>query len=240
MEGDVNMTIEGNVSADAGLRILWDERGYVLTDGGVERVAVPVGGDVGVDHYEAITVNVEDGSVTREYVSLVPYFGIEDAAEYGEYRIVEPGGLLVDAARLVATAAHAGQVDKGGAPYIEHPAFVADRVRELGGDEVAVAAAWLHDVVEDTPVSLDALASVFHADVVDTVDGVTRRRGEEYGEFVARAILGGRSRLVKLADVEHNLDVSRLPGGGVDLSEADVARLVRYERARNVLAGVEA
>ena len=229
------MTVEGNVSADAGLRILWGERGYVLTDGGVERVAVPVGGDMGVDHYDAITVNVEDGSIGREYVSLVPYFGIEDADEYGEYRAVEPGGLLVEAARLVATAAHASQVDKGGNPYIEHPRFVADRVRELGGDEASVAAAWLHDVVEDTAVSLGALASVFPADVVDTVDGVTRRRGEEYGEFVARAILGGRSRLVKLADVEHNLDVSRLPYSGAVLSDADRARLARYRRARDLL-----
>ena len=240
MEGDVNMTIEGTASADAGLRILWDERGYVLTDGGVERVAVPVGGDMGVDHYEAITVNVEDGTLGREYVSLVPYFGIEDAAEYGEYRAVEMGGLLVEAARLVATAAHAGQVDKGGAPYIEHPAFVADRVRWLSGDEVEVAAAWLHDVVEDTPVSLDALASVFPARVVEAVDGLTRREGEPYFEYIERARENRVARTVKRCDLAHNLDVSRLPGGGVDLSEADVARLVRYERARNVLAGVEA
>lgn len=233
------MTIEGNASADAGLRILWSERGYVLTDGAVERVAVPVGGDVGVDHYEAITVSVADGSLVREYVSLVPYFGIEDAAEYGEYRAVETGGLLVEAARLVATAAHAGQFDKGGAPYIEHPAFVADRVRWLGGDEVEVAAAWLHDVVEDTPVSLDALASVFPARVVEAVDGLTRREGESYFEYIERAGENRVARTVKRCDLAHNLDTSRLPGGGVDLSEADVARLVRYERARNVLAGVE-
>lgn len=240
MEGDVNMTVEGNVSADAGLRILWGERGYVLTDGAVERVAVPVGGDVGVDHYEAVTVNIEDGSIVREYVSLVPYFGIEDASEYGEYRTVEPGDLLVEAARLVATAAHAGQVDKGGAPYIEHPAFVADRVRWLGGDEVEVAAAWLHDVVEDTAVSLDALASVFPARVVEAVDGLTRREGESYFEYIERARENRVARTVKRCDLAHNLDTSRLPGGGVDLSEADVARLVRYERARAILAGVEA
>jgi len=232
------MTIEGNVSADAGLRILWGERGYVLTDGAVERVAVPVGGDVGVDHYEAITVNVEDGSLGREYVSLVPYFGIEDAAEYGEYKTVEPGGLLVEAARLVATAAHAGQVDKGGAPYIEHPAFVADRVRWLGSDEVEVAAAWLHDVVEDTAVSLDALAAVFPARVVEAVDALTRREGEPYFEHIERARENRVARTVKRCDLAHNLDTSRLPGGGVDLSEADVARLVRYERARTILAEV--
>ena len=225
--------------AGEGLCILWSERGYTLTDGGVERVAVPVGGDVGVDHYEAIAVNVGDGTLSREYVSLVPYFGIEDAAEYGEYRVVEPGGLLVEAARLVAEAAHAGQVDKGGAPYIEHPAFVADRVRWLGGDEVEIATGWLHDVVEDTAVSLDALASVFPARVVEAVDGLTRRECEPYFEYIER--VGGDSvaRTVKCCDLAHNLDTSRLPGGGVDLSEADVARLVRYERARNVLDGVE-
>ena len=205
--------------ADAGLRILWGERGYVLTDGGVERVAVPVGGDVGVDHYEAITVNIEDGSLGREYVSLVPYFGIEDADEYGEYHTIEPGGLLVEASRLVATAAHAGQVDKGGAPYIEHPAFVADRVRWLGGDEV-----------------LDALASVFPARVVEAVDALTRREGESYFEYIERAGGDSVARTVKRCDLAHNLDTSRLPGGGVDLSDADVARLVRYERARTILA----
>lgn len=225
--------------AGEGLRILWSERGYTLTDGGVERVAVPVGGGVGVDHYEVITVNVEDGTLGREYVSLVPYFGIEDAVEYGEYRVVEPGGLLVEAARLVATAVHAGQVDKGGAPYIEHPAFVADRVRWLGGDEVAAAVAWLHDVVEDTTVSLDALASVFPARVVEAVDGLTRREGEPYFEYIERAGGDSVARTVKRCDLEHNLDVSRLPGGGVDLSEADRARLAKYERARGVLLAGE-
>lgn len=215
--------------ADAGLRILWGERGYVLTDGAVERVAVPVGGDVGVDHYEAITVNVEDGSLGREYVSLVPYFGIEDAAEYGEYKTVEPGGLLVEAARLVATAAHAGQVDKGGAPYIEHPAFVADRVRELGGDEAAVAAGWLHDVVEDTGFMLDALASVFPESVMGAVDALTRRDGEPYFDYVERARGNEVACLVKISDLEHNLDESRL-GDGADV-EAVASRMERYREA---------
>lgn len=215
--------------AGEGLRILWSERGYTLTDGGVERVAVPVGGDMGVDHYEAITVHVEDGSLGREYVSLVPYFGIEDAAEYGEYRTVEPGWLLVEAARLVATAAHAGQVDKGGAPYIEHPAFVADRVRELGGDEAAVAAGWLHDVVEDTGFMLDALASVFPESVMGAVDALTRRDGEPYFDYVERARGNEAACLVKISDLEHNLDESRL-GDGADV-EAVASRMERYREA---------
>lgn len=79
------------------------------------------------------------------------------------------------------------ECQKGGAPYIEYPAFVADRVRWLGGDEVEVAAAWLHDVVEDTPVSLDALAEVFPARVVEAVDGLTRREGELYFDYIERA-----------------------------------------------------
>lgn len=223
------MTIEGNVSADAGLRILWGERGYVLTDGAVERVAVPVGGDVGVDHYEAITVNVEDGTLGREYVSLVPYFGIEDAAEYGEYRTIEPGDLLVEAARLVATAAHAGQVDKGGVPYIAHPRFVANRVAWCGGGSVAVAAAWLHDVVEDTRFTLDTLASVFPESVMGAVDALTRRDGEPYFDYVERARGNEAACLVKISDLEHNLDESRL-GDGADV-EAVASRRERYREA---------
>lgn len=111
-------------------------------------------------------------------------------------------------------------------------------MRWLGGDEVEVAAGWLHDVVEDTPVSLGALASVFPARVVEAVDALTRREGEPYFEYIERARENRVARTVKRCDLAHNLDVSRLPGGGVDLSEADVARLVRYERARTVLAGV--
>ena len=178
-------------------------------------------------------MNVEDGTLGREYVSLVPYFGIEDAAEYGEYKTVEPGGLLVEAARLVATAAHAGQVDKGGAPYIEHPAFVADRVRELGGDEAAVAAGWLHDVVEDTRFTLDALAVVFPESVMGAVDALTRRDGEPYFDYVERARGNEAACLVKISDLEHNLDESRL-GDGADV-EATSARMERYREAMHRL-----
>lgn len=87
-------------------------------------------------------------------------------------------------------------------------------------------------------MSLDALASVFPARVVEAVDALTRREGEPYFEYIERARENRVARAVKRCDLAHNLDTSRLPGSGADLSEADVARLVRYERARTVLAGV--
>lgn len=72
------------------------------------------------------------------------------------------GRSIAKLAEQIAAAAHDGQVDKAGQPYIAHPARVAARV---AGDERAVAAAWLHDVVEDTDVTLADLEQTFPADV---------------------------------------------------------------------------
>lgn len=112
-------------------------------------------------------------------------------------------------ARDVALVAHAGQVDKAGAPYIGHPERVASRQRS----DAAVCAAWLHDVVEDTVVSLDDLREGgFDRRVVDAVDALTRRAGETYLDFVRRAAANPVARLVKIADVEDNMDLARLAG----------------------------
>lgn len=135
-------------------------------------------------------------------------------------------------AARIATAAHAGQVDKAGNPYIEHPARVAARV---AGDERAVAAAWLHDVVEDTAVTLAELEQTFPAEVTTAVDALTRREGEEPADYYARVRSVPLALTVKLADLADNSDPERL--GRLD--EATRARLsVKYDRARNALAGV--
>ena len=73
---------------------------------------------------------------------------------------------IAELAEQIPTTAHAGQVDKAGRPYIAHPARMA-------GDEHAVAAAWLHDVVEDTEVTLTDLEDSFPALVTIAVDALT-------------------------------------------------------------------
>ena len=112
-------------------------------------------------------------------------------------------------ARAIAERVHAHDVDKSGAAYIEHPAHVASMV---DGDD-AKAVAWLHDVVEDHGDiwSLNDLRAVgLSEEVVAGVDAMTHRVGEDYLDFVRRAAADPLARVVKLADVVHNMDLSRL------------------------------
>jgi len=101
----------------------------------------------------------------------------------------------------IAAAAHAGQFDKAGQPYIQHPI----RVAALVEGEDAKVVAMLHDVVEDSDVSLGDLAKVFPAHIVAAVDAVSRRAHESYFEFVARAALDPLGKVVKHADVLDHL-----------------------------------
>lgn len=117
------------------------------------------------------------------------------------------GSGLVDVAMAWARAAHEGQADKAGQPYIGHPARVAARV---AGDEPAQAVAWLHDVVEDTAVTLSDLAGVFPPVVLVAVDAITRRAGESPDAYYARVAADPLARKVKLADLADNTDPERL------------------------------
>lgn len=109
-------------------------------------------------------------------------------------------------ARAIAEKAHAGQVDRCGAPYIDHPAHVASRVQ---GD-AAKAVAWLHDVVEDTDVTLDDLREAgLSEEVVAGVAAMTHHEDEPYLDYVRRAKADPLARQVKLQDLLHNLDLGR-------------------------------
>lgn len=110
-------------------------------------------------------------------------------------------------AEQLAREAHEGQVDKAGNPYITHPARVAARVAD---DEYAAAAAWLHDVVEDTDVTLSDLEARFPTEVTDAVDALTRRDGEAPADYYARVRQVPLALQVKLADLEDNSDPARL------------------------------
>lgn len=134
---------------------------------------------------------------------------------------------------LLAECAHLGQVDKAGRPYIEHPRAVAAALAEHG--DHAVMAGLLHDVVEDTPITLaDLLAAGYPLEVVDAVDAVTRRAGESYMDMIRRAAAHPLGRLVKLADNRHNSSEERL--AVLDPGNAEFLRH-RYARARAVLLG---
>lgn len=102
----------------------------------------------------------------------------------------------------------------------------------VDGLEAQIAAV-LHDVVEDTPWTLDALREVgFSEAVLVAIDHLTRREGEDYYDFVRRAARDPIARVVKRADLEENCDLSRL---GDRISERDRQRHERYRRALAIL-----
>lgn len=116
--------------------------------------------------------------------------------------------LMLHNAVDVACAAHLGQSDKAGEPYIFHVFRVALAVR--GDAERTVAL--LHDVVEDTHWTLEDLrVREFPEDVVEAVDALTRRKDEEtYAQYVERLARNPVARAVKLADLEDNLNPARI------------------------------
>jgi (p)ppGpp synthase/HD superfamily hydrolase len=130
-----------------------------------------------------------------------------------------------------AERCHAGQVDKAGRPYIQHPRTVAALLADHGDE--AVMAGLLHDVVEDCGVTLDQLGEMgFSETVVSAVDSVSRRPGEPYMDMIQRAGAHPLGRLVKLADNATNPDEQRLA-----LLDDDTANRLRrkYARARALL-----
>ena len=139
---------------------------------------------------------------------------------------------LVERARSAATTAHAGQLDKQGRPYVEaHLEPVAAALVEHGDE--AVAAGWLHDIVEDTEWTIEQVAAEFGPDVARAVDAVTRRPDETYDELIERASADPLGRLVKLADNGVNL----AGNDDVAITDPETARRLRdkYERARQRL-----
>ncbi|EKT4465548.1 GTP pyrophosphokinase [Pseudomonas juntendi] len=130
----------------------------------------------------------------------------------------------LERAIAMATKAHEGQFDKGGAAYILHPLRVMARVTTPEQRIVAV----LHDVLEDTPLTLSDLAREgFPLKILAAVLALSRRDGESYEAFVMRLGVDPLARQVKLADLADNSDLSRIPCPG----PADLARLSRYQQA---------
>lgn len=130
----------------------------------------------------------------------------------------------LERAIAIAATAHAGQVDKGGAPYILHPLKVMLRMSSLEERIVAV----LHDVVEDCGISLEDLRKEgFSEAVLSAIESVTKVPGESYEDFVERAAQNPLGRVVKLADLEENSDLSRIASP----SWEDLERIEKYRRA---------
>ncbi|GGP73173.1 MULTISPECIES: HD domain-containing protein [Streptomyces] len=135
----------------------------------------------------------------------------------------------------LARAAHATQTDKAGRPYTEHLAAVAEGVRARGGTQEQIAAAWLHDAVEDGAVSREWLEGAeLGPGVREMVLAVTKKQGEDLPSYTARILATPGALLVKEADLAHNADPARL----AVLDEPTRTRLTRKYATVRALLGL--
>ena len=137
------------------------------------------------------------------------------------------GGLFMNKLKLaynLARYAHKGQVDLAGVDYFEHPKQVARLVKGRNAKIVAL----LHDTVEDTFVTLDLLKALgFSQKIIDAVDAITHIKApiyEPYPDYIKRCKKNKIATRVKIADMQHNSDLSRLSKP----SDKDIKRSTRY------------
>jgi metal dependent phosphohydrolase len=136
---------------------------------------------------------------------------------------------MVDLALSIARKAHEGQLDKAGVDYIEHPIYVASQV----DTEEEKAVALLHDVIEDSPVSAKGLLQAgLPETVVTAVQVLTKKKEQDYQTYLETVKKNPLARVVKLADLKHNSDLSRLSS----ITEKDKERLKKYKKAIDFLS----
>lgn len=128
----------------------------------------------------------------------------------------------------IAYNAHMGQVDKSGTPYIFHPIHLAETMNTE--DECIVAI--LHDVVEDTDVTFEQLDGEFSNEVIEALKLLTHDKNVPYDEYIKQIKDNPIARKVKLADLKHNSDITRLN----NLTQKDIERNKKYENAIKILS----
>ncbi|KAA8787100.1 HD domain-containing protein [Paenibacillus amylolyticus] len=132
--------------------------------------------------------------------------------------------LDIELAISVALQAHKGQLDKGGHPYILHPLAVMNRVESMEEKIVAV----LHDVIEDSEVTIEELRGLgFSEEILTAIQLLTRSTEDSYEEFIEKTTTNRVARNVKIADIKENMDISRIKNP----TEEDVHRLEKYRKA---------
>lgn len=135
---------------------------------------------------------------------------------------------MLEKAIEIAVEAHRGQIDKAGKEYILHPM----RVMLRGRNDTEMIVGILHDVVEDTPITIDMLRlEGFSEDILAALECVTKRRGESYGAFIDRVLTNPLATQVKLYDMEDNMNRDRIPYP----TPKDEARFRKYEKYHKVI-----
>jgi hypothetical protein len=144
-------------------------------------------------------------------------------------------------AKKIAKSAHEGQVDKAGKPYFEHVQTVSELASEIilsWNEEYddflfqAKIVGYLHDVMEDTSHTIDDLRKLeLPSECILAIDTLTKRKGQDYNNYLSKVKLDKLAKVVKIADLTHNSDLSRLDS----ITPADLARHEKYIKAIDFL-----
>mgnify|MGYP005843105779 FL=1 len=134
---------------------------------------------------------------------------------------------LTRKAMIIAYEAHKNQTDKSGVPYIYHPIHVAEQMNTENECIIAL----LHDVVEDTNVTFKQLEEIFSKEIIDILKLLTKKKEIDYYEYINKVKENTVARKVKIADIEHNLDRSRLD----IITDKDIKREEKYKNALSML-----
>ena len=126
--------------------------------------------------------------------------------------------------------AHLGQVDYNNIPYIFHPYHLAEQMN----DEITCTVALLHDVVEDTSVTIEELETLFPSVVIEAIKLLTHKEGVDYFDYVKEIKKNPIAKAVKLEDLKHNSDQSRNVGHNIPQEKLDYWK-EKYTKAFKVL-----
>lgn len=127
---------------------------------------------------------------------------------------------------------HRGQTDLAGVTYTEHLKTVANNVSRVTDDDATIAVAWLHDILEDTKMTEKDLSNIFSSEIVEAVKAITKLDNEDYDNYIKRVKTNRIATIVKIEDLKHNSDLSRL---GRSHKSGDIRRLNKYSKALEYL-----
>lgn len=130
---------------------------------------------------------------------------------------------MLEKAIQIAVEAHKGQTDKAGEPYILHSLRVMFEV----DTEIDKVCGVLHDVVEDTPLTLTDLGAAFPVEVIRVLDLLTHKRSDSYEKYIDKILTSEVATRVKKADLKDNMNLSRLS----EITESDLKRYKKYHKA---------
>ena len=138
---------------------------------------------------------------------------------------------LTRLASKIAYKAHDGQTDKAGVPYIFHPIHIAEQM----DSEESCVVALLHDVIEDSDITLEILNKYFNDDIITALRVLTKKENDDYLMYIKRVKTNKLATKVKIKDLEHNRDLTRLD----EVTDKDKKRSMKYWEAIRYLEDIE-